>query len=255
MTGAQSKWELMLSPKPCAVCGANGFWVNRDGVELCEQHRLVTPDEVAASSGHRSAMDRLWGCGDIDIVFHRADRVLLPWVRASRHRGATGIAQATHLRATVSDILARPARLMEVAPRHLRATQPWALRQHVSYYLTGAWERTGFTSADRDSLANRYPTITLGTEQVIHTGHHRALAALIQGRALLARTTASDPSWAVAVTPSLHVGTVTPLPAISASTPTEAADVINNGGIALVATQTIANATLNLLTLASGGDR
>ena len=31
MTGAPSKWELMLSPKPCAICGANGFWVNRDG--------------------------------------------------------------------------------------------------------------------------------------------------------------------------------------------------------------------------------
>ena len=255
MTGAPSKWELMLSPKPCAICGANGFWVNRDGVELCEQHRLATPDEVAASRGHRSAMDRLWGCGGIDVVFHRADRVLLPWARASHRRSPTGIEQATQLRTTVSDILARPPRLMEVDPRHLRATQPWALRHHVSYYLTGAWERTGITSADRDSEPNRYPTITLGTEQVIHTGHHRALAALIQGRALLARTTTCDPSWAVAVTPSLHVGTVTPLPAISASTPKEAADVIDNGGIALVATQAIANATLDLLAPSPGGDR
>ena len=255
MTGAPSKWELMLSPKPCAICGANGFWVNRDGVELCEQHRLATPDEVAASRGHRSAMDRLWGCGGIDVVFHRADRVLLPWARASHRRSPTGIEQATHLRATVSDILARPPRLMEVDPRHLRATQPWALRHHVSYYLTGAWERTGITSADRDSEANRYPTITLGTERVIHTGHHRALAALIQGRALLARTTDNDPSWAVAVTPSLHVGTMTPLPAVSASTPTEAADVINDGGIALVATQAIAKATLDLLAPSSGRDR
>lgn len=255
MTGPRSKWELMLSPKPCAICGANGICVNRDGFELCEQHRLATRDDVAASSGYRSALDRVWGCGDIDVVFHRADRVLLPWARASRRRGATGVEMALQLRTTVSDIVARPPRLMEVDPRHLRATQPWALRQHVSYYLSGAWERTGITSADRDSDANRYPTITLGTEQVIHTGHHRALAALIQGRALLARTTASDPSWAVAVTPSLHVGTVTPLPAISASTPTEAADVINNGGIALVASQTIANATLNLLAPPSGGER
>lgn len=255
MTGAQSNWELMLSPKPCAVCGANGFWVYRDGVELCEHHRLVTADEVAASSGHRSAMDRLWGCGDIDIVFHRADRVLLPWVRASRRRGPTGIEQATHLRATVSDILARPPRLMEVDPRHLRATQPWAVRYHVRYYLTGAWERTGITSANRDSEANRYPMITLGAERVIHTGHHRALAALIEGRALLARTTTDDPRWAVAVTPSLHVGTVTPLPAIATPTSTEGADVIDNGGIALVATQAIAKATLDLLAPSSGGDR
>lgn len=255
MTGAPSKWELMLSPKPCAMCGASGFWVNRDGVELCKRHRLAAPDEVAASSGHRSAMDRLWGCGDIDVVFHRADRVLLPWARASRRRGPTGIEQATQLRTAARDIVARPPRLMEVDPRHLRATQPWALRHHVSYYLTGAWERTGITSADRDSEANRYPTITLSAERVIHTGHHRALAALIQGRALLARTTTDDPRWAVAVTPSLHVGPMTPLPAVSASTPTEAADVINDGDIALVATQAVANATLNLLAPPSGGER
>lgn len=61
-------------------------------------------------------------------------------------------------------------------------------RHHAAYYLTGEWERTGVTSADRDFLANRWPIITIGGHNVIRTGHRRSLIALIEGRPVTART-------------------------------------------------------------------
>ena len=104
---------------------------------------------------------------------------MLPWPRAPRTRGAA----ATAARPEV------PPRLEPVDPRLLLSSQPWVVRHHAAHYLSGVWERTGQTSADMESAANRYPIIavTPNGDHVIRTGHHRSLAALIEGRPVLAR--------------------------------------------------------------------
>ena len=79
------------------------------------------------------------------------------------------------------------------------------LRTHAAYYLTGEWEITGRTSADMHFFANRYPTFVERRGQlIIATGHHRSLAALIEGRPVLARVVADDPQ-PVAITPHLAI--------------------------------------------------
>lgn len=63
------------------------------------------------------------------------------------------------------------------------------VRHHARYYLGDKWAITGATSADMAVTANRFPVIELGErdELIIRTGHHRALAALLLRRQLLAR--------------------------------------------------------------------
>ena len=126
-----------------------------------------------------SAVARIWGCRELDAVFHGSDRVMLPWHR--RTRGPL-VPQLPPIRP------GRP-RLEPVDPRVLWATQPWVVRHHAAHYLSGVWERTGITSADMESAANRYPTISVDPDgrHIIRTGHHRSLAALIAGRPVLAR--------------------------------------------------------------------
>lgn len=82
-----------------------------------------------------------------------------------------------------------PVVLVPIDPRMLLASQPFVVRHHAAYYLEGEWERTGLTSADRRSLANRWPIVAFAGERgVILSGHHRSLRALLSGVPLLART-------------------------------------------------------------------
>jgi hypothetical protein len=145
--------------------------------------------------------DALWACGDVDACFKGSTKVVVPWPTAGRRKGESpspldGVAQ----------LVARPARLHEVDPRALYASQPWVVREHVAYYLTGDWEKTGRTSADMHSAANRFPTLADRRGQlVIVTGHHRSLAALIQGRPVLARVARAAEVPPVAITPHISV--------------------------------------------------
>jgi hypothetical protein len=144
--------------------------------------------------------DARWGTGELDAFFNGASKALLPWPSAGRLKGEprTPVASVEHL-------LSTPPRLHEVDPCALYASQPWVLRTHVGYYLTGEWELTGRTSADMHSTANRYPTFAERRGQlVIVTGHHRCLAALIQGRPVLARVVTDD-RHPVAITPHLAI--------------------------------------------------
>ena len=130
-----------------------------------------------------AAATHLWGCADIDRLFHGSDRVMLPWPRAPRPRTSRPAAPVG------------PPRLEPVDPRRLCASQPWVVRHHAAYYLTGVWEQTGQTSADMAAASNRYPVIEVDItgRHVIRTGHHRSLAALIEGRSVLARVISADP--------------------------------------------------------------
>lgn len=131
--------------------------------------------------------DLVWGCGDVDDVFHGGDRTGVPWRRLARRRRSTEeLAAEQH---TLRAFTARPPGLTQLDPRTLFASQPWVIRHHAGYYRTGQWERTGATSADMGSAFNRYPVVVIDAEgrHIIRAGHHRSLAALIAGRSVLAR--------------------------------------------------------------------
>jgi len=141
-----------------------------------------------------------WASGNLDGYFKGAPKVIVPWPSAGRRKNERRIPEPE-----VHQLIAGPARLHEVDPLTLFATQPWVLRTHAAYYLTGEWEITGRTSADMHSIANRYPTFVERRGQlVIATGHHRSLAALIEGRAVLARIVSADPQ-PIAITPHLAI--------------------------------------------------
>ena len=132
-----------------------------------------------------SRVDRAWGGGDLGAVFGETPVSPTPWGWASRRRS-----HADYDTVLVRQLLAGPPVLVDVDPRGLRATQPSVTRPGVSYYLTPRYERTGRTYADYDRASNRFPVVYRREdgERLIISGHHRAAAALIQGKPLAART-------------------------------------------------------------------
>jgi len=72
-----------------------------------------------------------------------------------------------------------------VDPRQLSSTQPSVTAPGVDFYLTHRYRQTGDTfQGDRDR-GNRLPLIYVrDREALILAGHHRATAALLQGRPL-----------------------------------------------------------------------
>jgi hypothetical protein len=143
-------------------------------------------------------VERLWGCDDPDRLFGVHARTPAPWPRAPRRRDRP----AVDLDA-VAALVRSPVALRDVDPRALWSSQPWVLREHVSYYRTGRWERTGETSADRFSAHNQFPIVLDDhrSRAVIVAGHHRAAAALLAGRPLTVRVVATD--GRAAITPLL----------------------------------------------------
>lgn len=137
----------------------------------------------------------------VDDYFNGAPKTVAPWTRAGKRKGERYLTEDSALR-----LLSSSPRLREIDPTTLYATQPWVLAAHVRYYLTGEWELTGRTSADMDQQLNRYPLILDRKGQlIILTGHHRSLAALIEGRAVLARMVDDEDVGLSAVTPHLWV--------------------------------------------------
>ena len=147
-----------------------------------------------------SRLERLWGCGDIDALFGGHVQVSTPWPSAPRRKHGPSID-----RAAITALLEQEVDLVDVDPRTLHAGQPWVLRHHVTHYLTGEWERTGRTSADRHLALNQFPVVASDHRgrAVIVAGHHRAAAALITGAPLRVRIAAR--STRAAITPLLFV--------------------------------------------------
>ena len=141
--------------------------------------------------------NRLWFCRDLDVLFTGRDQVVAPWPRLPARKHGPKTPSAEHL-------FDHPPTLTRVDPRLLWSTQPWVLRHHVAYYLTGEWERTGRTSADQHTVANRYPLVVADAagRPAILAGHHRAASALLEGRELWVRSIERGP---VAVVPHLWI--------------------------------------------------
>ena len=96
--------------------------------------------------------------------------------------------------AVVDNYLSQPVRLSNFDPRSLYATEPTVTRQGVEHYLEKSGGRprdsyamTGALYGDADEAGNQHPVIYRNPqteELVIVSGHHRAAAALVEGRNL-----------------------------------------------------------------------
>jgi hypothetical protein len=191
-----------------------------------------------------STAERFAGCGDLDAVFDRQDRTVVPWGRAGYTRD-----ERRRLPRLARSTLVGPPQLADIDSTSVYASQTFVVRHHVAYYLTGNWHRTGRTAADQDQVENRYPLIYLDrrNRHVLLGGHHRAMAALIEGRPLRARVLRTDPLEAVAVLPLLLAGARSELVHLRTDDPIHAADLIVQGVTVLVPDPGIAATTLQHL--------
>jgi len=129
---------------------------------------------------------RLWACDDLDAVFPEAvPKATLPWPRA-RRIGRGQLHDKVQLAAEMAEALPCIALL---DPRTLWASQPYATRAGVEYYLGPTWFRTGLTYADQEQRFNRLPVVERRSDgtDVLLGGHHRSCASLLLGRPVLAR--------------------------------------------------------------------
>lgn len=106
-----------------------------------------------------------------------------PWPRAGRRK-----AQRDYDPDVLRQALEGPQDLTDVDPRNLHSTQPNITRGGVDYYMGDEYEKTGTTFADQGNAGNRFPVVyEREGVNVLLSGHHRATAALLQGRPLPAR--------------------------------------------------------------------
>ena len=129
----------------------------------------------------------------IESVFHEGsfERQPVPWKAATilKHYGDFD-------RSVVRDALVSPPQLEEIDPVDLHATQPGIVKGGVEHYLKDTYEKTGQTYEQSTSVGNRFPIVyrreaaTQGydpqPQNLILAGHHRATAALVQGKPLRA---------------------------------------------------------------------
>jgi hypothetical protein len=153
--------------------------------------------------------NRLYAAGDVDALFpDQGPLTVVPWPGRTRGLRDDGDRQA------VSCLLAQPPRADQFAdldPRQLRPTQPSLTRAGVAFYMCDEYRRSGRTYADQFNRGNRYPVVLERTgEYVLLSGHHRAAAALLDGRPLRTRLVTGpwtiDTTAATAITPSLFIG-------------------------------------------------
>lgn len=141
--------------------------------------------------------DDLYGAKDIDALFPEGKEIASsPWAMAGRRKDRQDYDPDLVRRAIES-----PAEdLADVDPRHLRATQPMVTRGGVDYYMNDRrWAETGRTFADQDNPGNAWPVVYRRHnefrtadwqpehEDLLLSGHHRATAALLQGKQFKAR--------------------------------------------------------------------
>lgn len=134
--------------------------------------------------------------------FRGAPKMAVPWKPAPRSRRD----RTTVDRDLITTVMTSPVVLTEIDPVGLRASQPWILMEHVAHYLTETWHVTGRTSADHHHPANRFPLVLPDHQGrlTILSGHHRAAAARLLERPLLARVGPGVPGGEAMVTPTME---------------------------------------------------
>jgi hypothetical protein len=115
--------------------------------------------------------------------FFTAPRVVPPWPQGGRRRDVEDWDEKI-----VHDAVRNPHNypVVSVDPREprLHATQPFVIEPAARYYMTDEYRQTGRTWADQNQSGNRVPFVydREGGESLLLSGHHRATAALLQGR-------------------------------------------------------------------------
>jgi hypothetical protein len=140
---------------------------------------------------------RLYGAKDIGALFPEGKEIAsTPWGMAGRRKD-----RQDYDPDLVRDAIRAPAEhLVDVDPRHLRATQPMVTRGGVDYYMNDpAWRETGRTYAEQGNPGNAFPVVYSRHnefrqadwqpeyEHLLLSGHHRGTAALLQGKQFKAR--------------------------------------------------------------------
>lgn len=146
--------------------------------------------EDAATAHHHP----LHGAGSIEAMFPEGRLTAgVPWPAASRSKLHQDYDKSL-VHAELSRPVSGPEGLKEIDPQTLHATQPKVTRGGVSHYLEGDYEKSGQTFADRGNVGNQFPfvytrthSVTGHVQNIILSGHHRAAAALLRGKPLLAR--------------------------------------------------------------------
>lgn len=116
----------------------------------------------------------VWGSEDVDVLFNEHPVTSVPFQRASRRKDRKDYDQATVNRAL------REPNLAPVDPREVAATQPSVTRAGVKHYMSGSEEIYG----QDKGAGNRHPVVyeREDGQKVLLSGHHRATAALLQGK-------------------------------------------------------------------------
>lgn len=147
------------------------------------------PEDMATATSHQQytfgRVHAAYGSNNLNTVFGETSQTApAPWPSAGKTKKGT-----PWDREAVADALRRPPELSDVDPRNLHATQPSVVRHHAEYYTGGEYERTGATAADQGNVGNQYPVVYRSPDgrNLLLSGHHRATAALVQGRPLRAR--------------------------------------------------------------------
>jgi len=128
----------------------------------------------------RDTLDRAIKHG-ADGIFGAGQTAPTPWPRFPKLKG-----QRPYDPALVAAKLREPPVLEKVDPRPLYSTQPGLVRSHVDYYTGSEYHTTGRTAADQTVRENRFPIVYVRRDgrSLLLTGHHRAAAALVQGKDL-----------------------------------------------------------------------
>jgi hypothetical protein len=148
-------------------------------------------EETSYERERRSRTRALFGAKDIEALFPRgsAPVTTVPFPGAGRRKR-----EPLFSREAVHEELRRPARLVDIDPRILSASQPGITRAGIAHYLGEEYEHLGRTFAEQHNVGNQFPFVVTRrrsgmdlAEHVLIAGHHRATAALLQGRRLPSR--------------------------------------------------------------------
>lgn len=144
------------------------------------------PAFESISSNIHETVARHFGQGPEEL-FKGSPKIPTPWPRAGRMKTMQDFDPEVVKRT----IERAPEDLMDIDPRILHSSQPWITGAGVEHYLRGDYEKTGKTFADAGNAGNVYPFVYVrqsGEKEtpIILSGHHRAAAALVQGRPLRA---------------------------------------------------------------------
>jgi len=127
---------------------------------------------------------QLSGAQDIDRMFPGGSPMTTtPWQGMGRRRDVKDYDQE-RVRHVLLNPQQHPMVHIDPADVRLRATQPSITRAGVQHYLGDDYAKHGTTYADQHNAGNVHPVVYAREDgqHLLLSGHHRAAAALLQGR-------------------------------------------------------------------------